>query len=457
MGDEVMGTRAAANTGELFTNRDLRNMIIPLLLEQLLVMLVGIADTLIISYAGEAAVSGVALVNQFNTIFIYIFTALAGGGAVVISQYIGRGENNLACVSASQLLMFSALFSAAMGAAVLLGRRAIFGLLFGQVEPDVMDACMTYSRILAFSYPAIAIYNAGAAVYRSMGRTNVTMYISFAANVINVSSNLIGVFLLHAGVAGVAYPSLIAHCFSAVTVTVLCFRGKRPVHYRLRSIFAWDASMLKNILRIAIPNSAENGVFQLVKVALTSIVALFGTSQIAANGVAQTLWSLSASASNSMGTAYITVIGRCMGAGDTDAADFYFKKLTKWTILISTAWNAVSFAITPIVCALSALEPETQHLVLILVLIHNLFNAFVFPFSGGFSNGLRAAGDVKYTMYVTIFSTIVGRLALSYLFCIVFDWQVIGVALAMCCDWVIRAVLFIHRQRLGKWKNFKVI
>lgn len=440
-----------------FSGKDLQKMIIPLFLEQLLVMLVGMADTLVVSYAGESAVSGVSLVNQFNTIFIYLFTALASGGAVVISQYVGRNESDAAGESASQLLFFSTLFSVLIAVLVLVGNQGMLRLLFGRVEDSVMQACITYLRISAYSYPALAVYNAGAAVYRSLGKTSVTMYLSIASNLINVVGNIIGVFVLRAGVAGVAWPSLIARLFSAVVITVLCFQKKNDVVYRARWIFRWDGELMKRILHIAVPNGIENGIFQLVKVALSSIVALFGTYQIAANGVAQSIWSMAALAGVSMGPAFITVIGQCMGNRDVEAAEYYFKKLTKITLLLSTAWNLLIFLLTPVFLQFYALEPQTKQLVIWLVLIHNVFNAAAFPFSGALSNGLRAAGDVKFTMYVSIASTILGRLVLSYLLGITLDMGVIGIALAMVCDWIIRAVIFFRREKSGKWKAFQVI
>lgn len=216
----------------LFSNKELKNMIIPLFLEQLLVMLVGMADTVVVSYVGEAA---------------------------------------------SQLLSFSTLFAAAVALLVLIGNEKILGLMFGRVESDVMAACITYLRISVYSYPALAVYNAGAAIYRSIGKTSVTMYLSVVSNIINVIGNIIGVFVLKAGVAGVAYPSLIARTFSAVAITMLCFGKQNEVFYRSRWIFAWNGGLMKSILKIAVPNGFENGVFQLVKVALSSIVALFGT------------------------------------------------------------------------------------------------------------------------------------------------------------------------------------
>ena len=440
-----------------FTNKDLKNMIVPLFFEQLLVMLVGIADTLVISYAGEAAVSGVSLVNQFNTIFIYIFTALASGGAVVVSQYIGSRDMDNAEKSSSQLLMFSILLSLVIGALVLIGNRTMLGILFGKVEDSVMDACVTYLRISAYSYPALAIYNAGAAIYRSLGKTKVTMYISILSNIINVVGNIIGVFGLKAGVAGVAYPSLIARAFSAVMITFLCFRQGAELRYRNRWIFTWDGGMLKKILNIAVPNGVENGLFQLVKVALSSIVALFGTYQIAANGVAQSLWSLAALMGVAMSSAFIPVIGQCMGANETDEAEYYFKKLMKITVIASVAWNVIILAATPLAMMAYDLSAETKELIIWLVVIHNAFNAFAYPFAGPLSAGLRAAGDAKFTMVVTVISTIGIRLLLSVLLGIVLNMGVIGIAFAMCADWLFKAALFEIRFRKGMWKQLKVI
>lgn len=441
----------------MFSNRALKEMIVPLFFEQLLVMLVGIADTFVVSFVGEAAVSGVSLVNMFNTIFIYLFTALASGGAVIISQYIGCEDQKNTVKSSSQLLMFSTVFSIIIAIITLIFNRPLLTLLFGKVENSVMEACVTYLRISAYSYPALAIYNAGAALYRSIGKTSTTMYISLISNVINVVGNLIGVFVLDAGVAGVAYPSLIARTFSAVAITVLCFSKSRFAHYSKEWILKWDEPMLKRILNIAIPNGIENGIFQLVKVALSSVVALFGTYQIAANGIAQSIWSLAALIGSAMGPVFITVIGQCMGANQLEEAEYYFYKLMKLTLVLSIIWNVLVFIITPIFMQFYQVSEETRQLVIILVFIHNVFNTVAFPFSGPLSNGLRAAGDVKYTMVVSIASTVLGRLIFSLIFAIGLNLGVIGIALAMCLDWSMRGIIFYIRFRSKKWTKFKVI
>lgn len=441
----------------MFTNKDLRNLIIPLFIEQFLLMFVGIADTFVVSFSSEADVSGVSLVTSFNTVLIFLFTALSSGGAVIISQYIGSRNEKAASRSAGQLLMISVVISAAMAALILVFHTQLLRLLFGKIEGDVMTACESYLWITTLSLPFLAIYDAGAALCRSIGKTNVTMNVSIIANVINVAGNCVGVFVLDLGAAGVAWPSLISRALSAAAVTAYCFHKKNPVRYRLRDVLAWDGDLLSKVMGIALPNGVENGVHQLVKVALSSMVALFGTYQIAANGVAQSIWSLASIMGLAMAPVYTTVIGQCMGARDIDAANFYFKKLNRITLVLSVLWNALIFAITPLIVRYSAISPEAKELVIWLVLINNIFNGLAYPFAGSLGNGLRAAGDVKFTMIVSITLTIAARLFFSALFGLWLGWGVIGVAIGMSIDLVFRGAIFLWRLKSQKWTQFRLI
>lgn len=440
----------------MFSSKDLRDLIIPLFIEQFLLMFVGIADTFVVSFSSEADVSGVSLVTSFNTVLIFLFTALSSGGAVIISQYIGSKNEKAASRSAGQLLMISAVISVVMAGLILAFRTQLLRLLFGSIEADVMAACESYLWITTLSLPFLAIYDAGAALCRSIGKTDVTMNVSIVANVINVAGNCVGVFVLNLGAAGVAWPSLISRMLSAAAVTVYCFRKQNPVRYRQADIWAWDGGLLKKVMGIALPNGVENGVHQLVKVALSSMVALFGTYQIAANGVAQSIWSLASIMGLAMAPVYTTVIGQCMGARDIDAANLYFKKLNKITLVLSILWNALIFAITPLIVRYSAISPEAKELVIWLVLINNIFNGLAYPFAGSLGNGLRAAGDVKFTMLVSISLTIGARLLFSALFGLWMGWGVIGVAVGMSIDLVFRGAIFLWRLRSQKWTQFRV-
>lgn len=240
-------------------------------------------------------------------------------------------------------------------------------------------------------------------------------------------------------------------------ITALCFSKENPVWYETKCIFHWDGPLLGRMLRIAVPNGFESGIFQLVKVALSSVVALFGTYQIAANGIAQSIWSMASLVCVSMGPVFITVIGQCMGAGNVPRAEFYFKRLMKISLGFSVAWNGLIFAATPVLLRFYAVAPETKALVIWLVLIHNIFNTIAFPFADPLGKGLRAAGDIRFTTAVSIFTTVGVRLILSLLFGLVLDMGVLGIAWAMCADWAIRGVIFLLRFQSGKWETFQVI
>ncbi len=440
-----------------FSDKDLRALIVPIILEQFLVMLVGIADTLMITYAGESAVSAVSLINQLNNVFIMIFTALASGGAVIASQYLGQGDREKGSLAAGQLVMLTSVVSVIMTGILLLWGREIFGLLFGRVEQAVLDDGMVYLRISAYSFLFIAIYNGCAGIFRTIGKTKTLLYVSILMNLINVVGNAIGIFALHAGVAGVAYPSLLSRIVAAALMLYLATNPENRLQVRVRQILTWNGAMVRRIFRIAIPNSVESGLFQMTKVALSSIVALFGTTQIAANGMAQSFWSMSALFCIAMGPAFITVIGQYMGAEDLEGAEYYMKKLLRLTYVGAVTWNALFFLITPLILQLSGLSEEAVRLVILLVLMHNTFNALCCPVSFSMSNGLRAAGDAKYTMFAVIFSSVICRVAFSVLFGLTLELGVVGITIAMLCDWAVKAILILIRYRSGKWKTFAVI
>ena len=441
----------------LFTDQMLKAMIVPLLIEQLLQLIVGIADTMMVSYAGEATVSGVSLDTMIYTIFIYLFTATATGAAVIVSQYIGRGDHDSANLAASQGFHIAGVVSLICLALTLLFGNAVLSRLYAQVDGAVMSACQVYLRIVALSFPANAIYNAGAALYRSMGRTRATMLVSAAMNLLNVIGNAVGVFVLKAGAAGVAWPTTLSWWFAAIVMTALCFNEDNPVRVRPRDMLLPRKAMAGRILRIAVPNAAEQVLFQLAKVVLGSLIATFGTSQIAANGIGQTLWSLAACMCTSMSPVFITVVGRCMGAGDPDAAAWYMRKLTRLSLMLSTVWNALVLLLVPAILPLYAVTAETRRFIWIIVIIHNVFAALVQPFALPLSSGLRAAGDVQFSLWSSLLCTVVFRTALSFLLGLGLNLGIVGIAWAMVLDWCLKALLDVLRFRSGKWRDKRVI
>lgn len=298
---------------DMFSPRVLRNMIVPLVIEQILVMMVGIADTMMISYAGEAAISGVALVDMIGYLVATVLAAVDTGGAVIVSQYLGKRDRENANEAASQLVTVSVLASVAVMAVCVAFHSLILKLLFGKISTDVMASSVTCFVITAFSYPFLGLYNSSAALFRSMKKTKVTMYVSLFMNVLNVIGNILGIFVFHAGVAGVAVPTLLSWAVAAGVMTFLIFEEKNEISVCRKHLLSWNKALIVKILKLAVPNGIENGLFALGKVLVTSIVAMFGTTQIAANGVANSVDQIAVLVVSAINLAVIPVVGQCIG------------------------------------------------------------------------------------------------------------------------------------------------
>lgn len=444
--------RQTVTENRLFSKKDLRKLIIPLILEQTLAITVGMADTMMISSAGEAAVSGVSLVDMFNNLIISVLAALATGGAVVTSQCIGAGRREEARRSARQLVFTEAAITIGISVLVLLFHRQILGLFFGQIEADVMQNAIIYLIISVFSFPLLAVYDSCAALYRSMGNAQITLKISLLMNVINVVGNAIGVYVLKLGVAGVAIPSLVSRGVAGVVLFTLLHNPDNLV-FLTRGKFKVDATIVKRILFIGIPSGIENGIFQLGRVLVVSIIAAFGTSQIAANGVANSLDSMGCIVGQAMSLAMITVIGRCVGAGEEGQVRYYTKKLLGETYFYTAVINSIILLLLPWILQIYGLGEETTRLSYILVMIHDGMAIFLWPASFVLPNMLRACNDVKYTMVVSIFSMITFRIGFSYVFGVHMGWMAVGVWAAMVIDWVFRVLCFVGRYLAGTWRK----
>lgn len=441
----------------MFSNEALKKLIIPLVIEQTLAMLVGIADTIMVSCVGEAAISGVALVDMVNYLIMVMLAAVATGGAVIVSQYLGRREYEKASISASQLITISSVVSMLIMLVCLFLHSDIIKILFGGIAADVGLASNTYFFITALSFPFLGVYNSAAAIYRSMGKTNVTMYIAIFENILNVCGNVLGIFVFKAGVAGVAVPTLVSRMAAAIIMLWLALNKQNIVYIKVRKVFYFDKAVVGKILKIAVPNGIENGLFALGRVLVTSIVALFGTSQIAANGVANSVDQISIIVVNAINLAIITVVGQCMGAGEIEQAEMYTKKLMKVSYISTGVLGVMVCAMLPLILGLYQLEEDTRSLSIILIIIHNTLAFLLHPTSFNLANSLRASGDVRITMLVGMGSMFIFRLGVAYILGIVCGFGVIGVWIAMGADWLARSFAFTVRYKSGSWKNIKVI
>ena len=441
----------------MFSRKQLVKLILPLMVEQLLAMTIGIADTLMVATCGEAAVSGISLVDSINILLINIFSALATGGAIICSQLIGKEQIQDAKKAAKQLLLVTAVLSLAIIAYCLVSKRGLLRILFGSIEDSVMDNAVTYLFLSALSYPFIAVYNAGAALFRSMGNSKISMYASALMNVVNVGGNALLIFGFRMGVAGAGLASLFSRILAAVFVLYL-LKNKKNLLYIERWL-SWrpDFPMLKNILRIGIPTGLENGMFQIGKILVASLIASFGTASITANAVANSANSLVFVPAQAIGLGMITVVGQCVGAGNFQQAKSYMLKLTGTAYLFMISLNVLMYFLINPMLAMYHLSNETAAITREIMVWHCLTAAVLWPAAFTLPNGLRAAGDVKFTMLVSVFSMWTFRIGFSFLIGKYWGFGVLGVWTAMYIDWVFRIALFVWRVVSGKWKNHRMV
>ena len=437
----------------LFSRKDLVRLIIPLIVDQFLQVAVGLSDSIMVARVGEAAVSGVSLVDTVMLLIINIFTALATGGAVIAGQYLGRKDPKTGCEATAQLFNFTFLFSIFIMILGYLGQNVILYHVFGKIEPEVMKDSRTYLLIVLASIPMIAMYNAGAAIFRAMGNSNIAMKTSLLMNSINVFGNALLIFGFHRGVEGVAIPTVVSRGVACVVILVLLNNQEHALHILHPYPFKIKWDVLKKILYIGIPNGLENSMFQLGKIAVLSLVSGLGTASLAANAVGNNIANFAILPGMSFGFALLTVCAQCVGAGDFEQVKYYTKHMMRVEYLCLIASNLIVILALPFILSVYNLSDEAARYANDIILYHAACVVTIWPLSFTLPNTLRAAADVKVTMVLSIISMWVFRFGFSYLLTMEFHMGIFGVWVAMTIDWLVRGIFFVCRYRSGRWQK----
>ena len=435
-----------------FTKADLRRLIVPLMIEQLLSITVGLSDSLMVSQVGEAAISAVSLVDTVNVLLVNAFASLATGGAVITGQYLGRREVGKAGHSAQQLLLFMAEVSLAVMVLFYLGKGFVLNVVFGQVEADVAAYANTYYMIVEASIPFLALYSAGAALFRVMGNSGTSMWVSTAMNAINVVGNGLLIFVFHRGVEGVAIPTLVSRIFAAAAMLVLLRRLNLPIQVE-RFTFRHDRFVVKNILHFGVPNGIEGSMFQLGKILLLSTVSVLGTASVAANAIGNTLASFQVVPGTALGLAIVTVVSRCAGASEYDRARYYTKKMMRTAYLYTVLVIALILACLPLILKLYNVSDQAREWATQILWMHGLCGILIWPLAFTLPQALRAAGDTRFTMVASTVSMWTLREGLGVLLGRYWGFGVLGIWMAMFADWALRAALFVPRFHGHKWET----
>ena len=435
------------------------SLLIPVVLEQLLNSIMGTADTMMVSNVGSAAISAVSLVDSINVLVIQAFSALAAGGAIVCAQYIGQRNKEKANESARQVLFIITAISVAVSLICLVFQKPLLRLIFGSVEPAVMSASETYFFYTALSFPFIAAYDSAASIFRAQDNTKGPMIISMISNVMNIAGNAVMIWVFHMGVAGAALSTLISRIFCAVVVIIQLRKEREGQEIVVRDYFKIrpDWSMIRRILGLGIPSGVENSMFQLGKLAIQSTVSTLGTAAIAAQAMTNILENLNGIAAIGVGVGLMTIVGQCLGAGRKDEAVYYIKKLCVIAEVIIIISCLGVFALTKPITILGGMEKESAdmcfHMVMWITIVKPL--VWIMAFIPGY--GLRAAGDVKFSMIVSCCTMWACRFCLCVFLIRVMGFGPMGVWIGMFADWTLRGIIFTWRFHSRKWLQHKVI
>lgn len=440
---------------KLYSNKNLLYLFIPLVIEQGLEYLVGFADSLMVAKVGEAAVSGVSLVDFVMALLISIFTALATGGGAITGQCLGSKKDNEANQSALQMMKVTFYLSIVITLIIFVFKNSILHLLFGSISSDVYHHAMTYLNVVVLSIPFLAIYNGGAAIFRTMNNSKLPMQIMLVMNIVNVIGNALCVFILKMGVEGIAIPTLVSRVGAALLI--LYFSKKTTIHLSQLMNIKINRNMIEKILNIGIPFGIENSMFYLGRLIVLSIVSLFGTASIAANSVGGTLVMFQVLPGTAINLGLTSIISRCIGANDYDQAKYYTKKINRWMHISFIISTVIILLLMPLIMSFYNLSSRATSYVWQIIILHGIMMTLIWPYGYMLPVIFRSSGDAKFPMIVSIISMVICRILFSYILAVIFNMGMMGTWYAMFLDWIVKAIIYTYHYIKGKWMNYQVV
>ncbi|MGO5161198.1 MULTISPECIES: MATE family efflux transporter [unclassified Bilifractor] len=440
-----------------FTRAELWKLLYPLMLEQLLTSFMGMADTMMVTRAGSEAISAVSLVDSINILVIQILSAMAAGGTIICSQYIGHKDFKKCNAAARQVVLTVLMISIPLALLCLILRRPLLGLVFGSVDPAVMENGVTYFFYTSISFPFLALFESGAAFYRAGGNSRFPMTLSVISNCLNIFGNAVLIFGFDMGVAGAAISTLLSRIFSAVVIFCFLRKPRQPIvidHYlRIRP----DFRMIQKVLSIGVPSGIENGMFQFGKLAIQSSVSTLGTINIAANAMMIILENLNGIGGIGIGIGLMTVVGQCIGAGRVEEAKYYIVKISMIAEVVVLVSCAIVFVIAKPVMWLAGMDPEAADICFNMLIYVSIVKPIVWIPAFIPAYGMRSAGDVKFSMIASSITMWCCRVLVTTVLIRVFGFGPIAVWIGMSLDWLVRGIVYSLRYRSGKWLNHTVI
>ncbi len=443
--------------GLLYPPKAMFALLLPIVVEQLLNSFMGMADTMMVSNVGSDAISAVSLVDSINNLVIQVFAAMASGAAIICSQYLGSGSREGCNKAARQVVLTVFVISLVLTVTGLVFRRPLLQAVFGKIEARVMEEALIYFLITVISYPFLALFNAGAAFFRAGGNSGFPMRVSVISNVLNIGGNALLIFGFDMGVAGAALATLISRIFCATAVILFLRKPGQAIVVREYLSIRPDLPLIMKILAIGVPSGIENGMFQFGKLAIQSTVSTMGTAAIAAQAMTNIMEMVNGICGVGVGIGLMTVVGQSLGAGRREEARYYIVKCTQIGLgCILTSCIGVRVLAGPIT-RMAGMEAVSAQLCMEMITAITIAKPLFWAFSFIPAYGMRAAGDVRFSMITSILTMWCLRVALCVFLVRFFNMGPMAVWYGMFTDWAVRGVVFFCRFKSGRWMQKSVI
>jgi len=434
-------------------NKALQKLIVPLVIEQAVIAIAGLVNTVLATQMGESVVSGVALAWEFNLLIGNFLIAFSVGGTVVISRFLARDQMKEARQTSKLLYVIMAALSLILTSSVLLLRQPLLRFFFGSISSEITKNALILLIYYMLSSPLMAIHYAGAAAFRAAGNTGVPMLLTVIANALFTAGGAVLVLGFNYSIHGLGISLIFSRVLLAGFTIFLQSVQDCPVRLLWKERHHLELKVLGQILGIGIPTGLESSFFQLGRMFTVSYIALFGVVHITANILANTVATgFALIPGNAMVLAMITVAGRSAGEKDPVQTKRYTKKLIVFTMLLHALTNLIILSSLPWIISVYRLSANTAHIFSLMLILSALPEIFIWPVSFVLPSTLRAVGESRYTLFVSAFSMLICRIAGGYMLSVICGLGALGIWIAMLCDWMLRAICFSIRFTQGKWK-----
>ncbi|RWR02243.1 hypothetical protein ED28_09260 [[Pantoea] beijingensis] len=436
--------------------REITPLAVPILFENMCVLLMGVLSTFLVSRLGAEAMAAVGLAESFSMVIIAFFAAVDLGTTVVVAFSLGKLNRKRARAATRQSLVLMTLASVLLALVIALSGEAIIDVIAGSAAPEVKALALTYLRISVWSYPAAAIALIGCGALRGAGNTKIPMLINGGMNIVNIviSGALIyGCFSWSGlGFIGAGIGLTISRYLGAIAVIYVLAIGFNPrLKITLKSYFKpMNGAILMEVLGIGLPASIESVLFNGGKLLTQIFVAGMGTDVIAGNFIAFSIASLINLPGNALGSASTIIVGTRLGKRQIGQAERQLKHIFWLSTVGLCALGFLSAPFAGVLARFYTSETDVIEVVKTLVWLNAAFMPF-WAASWVLPAGLKGARDARFTMWISMLGMWGCRIVVGYILGIMLGFGVVGIWLGMFLDWIVRGIFFYWRMISGRW------